>query len=278
MSRKFTEKEVNERIKEKHDNTIVMSNYTTTNAYANFECLICGYKWSTKPTYIINRGDGCYKCAHKRIGLLESLNEEEIRERIKTQHGEDIKLIIYGGTTHSKSTFQCARCGNVWNSTAHNVFIQKYACKKCWYIEIGRLKSGHNSNWWKNGITLLRPFIKSCLDEWKKKSMIACNYNCVIHNNHRFDEIHHLYPLNNIIKDALIELNLGEEEFIGDYPEEKIKLIINKVKEIHEKWPLGACLCRDSHKLFHLIYGRNNCVPQDFYEFQHKISIGEIQI
>ena len=164
MTKALSSEEAYKKLKEAHGDAIIMTNYYRTNSMANFECAICGYKWETKPTNVINAGEGCYVCAHKRIGQKEFLSEKEVKKQLKSIHSDKLSILKYGGTTHSISIFRCNTCGNIWESNLHAVLIQKYGCKKCWFKEIGRIKSGSNSNLWKGGVTALRPFIKGCLE------------------------------------------------------------------------------------------------------------------
>lgn len=155
-------------------------------------------------------------------------------------------------------------------------FLRSLKCKTCSRIENSVSNSGKNSPVWKGGTTSLKKFVSNNLSEWKRESMDFCNYKCIITGN-KFDDIHHLYPLNKIVQEALFELGLERYEFIGDYNEEDLTPITNKIVEIHYRYPLGVCLTKKIHKKFHQIYS-NNCTPEQFYEFAEKIKSGEIKI
>jgi len=272
MSRKLTEEEVLKRIKEKHGNKITMHNYIASGKKADFICNICGYKWKARVSNVINRGDSCFVCAHKKIGQKQSLTIDDVKKKLYKKHKNNIILLKYGGSTHIESEFECTVCKNIFVSSIHNILQQKYTCKECWLKKMGKLKAGSKSNFWKGGITKLRPYIKCTLGEWKKSSMEQCNYKCVAClEPHTFSDIHHLYPLSNIIEDALVELGYIEKDRMIDYGEKNIQKIVSKVLEIHSKHPLGACLCKKSHKAFHKIYGKTNNTPEEFYEFIEKI-------
>ena len=88
----------------------------------------------------------------------------------------------------------------------------------------------------------------------------------------------HLYPRNKILKEVFKNLGLKPKNLINEYSEEEIFLIINENKRLHKIYPLGVCLTKPVHKLFHKLYGSRDCTPEDFYEFQDKILNGEIQI
>jgi len=278
MSRKLTKEEVLKRIKEKHGNKITINNYLACDKHADFTCNICGNIWETAVTCIINQGTGCPNCGNNKGGGGQNrLTFQDVEKKLLKKHEGNITLLKYGGTSHKESEFKCNRCGNIFISDIHNVLHQKYACRKCWLKEMGKIKSGRKSNLWKGGITKLRPYIKCTLDSWKELSMKNSNYKCVACSGaHSFDDIHHLYSLSNIIEDSLIELGYTEKDRMIDYGEENIQKIVSKVLELHFKHPSGVCLCKNSHKKFHKIYGKENNTPEEFYEFVDKIKSKEI--
>lgn len=63
-----------------------------------------------------------------------------------------------------------------------------------------------------------------------------------------------------------------------DYTEDEIEIIINKFFEIQSKYPLGVCLRKDVHKLFHDTYGYGDNTPEQFYEFLSKYNNNGINI
>jgi len=275
MGRKaISEEEAKKRLFAIHGGDIIMSGYHSLYTEANFKNIVCNHEWTVVAYSTIESGHGCPTCARENLRKLLSFSEKEVVKSITKVHNGTIRILNYK-SMKNKSDFECLTCGYTWNTTPHSVITQETGCLKCSIVN----KSGSNSRLWKGGITKVRSFIRESrqFEIWQKDSMEQCNYKCII-TGKNFDEIHHLYPLNNIIKDALLELDLEKYEFIGNYSEEDMQPIVNKVMEIHYRYPLGVCLRRDIHVLFHKLYTKENCTPEDFYEFVDKINSGEIQI
>jgi hypothetical protein len=119
-------------------------------------------------------------------------------------------------------------------------------------------------------LSKLNQRLRSCITEWKKLSEKECNYRCIFTNSKKY-EVHHLKPFNEIIKEALTDLNIDIKD---KYTSSEIINIKNEVMELHNKYPLGICMSKKLHILFHKIYSKN-CSMEDFYDFERKIKLGE---
>lgn len=108
-------------------------------------------------------------------------------------------------------------------------------------------------------------FLRSCLNDWKKESLKRSNYQCVLTGAKDFD-IHHLYSFNIIIDETFDELALPVYANIGQYSPLEIESIIDKMLEIHHRYPLGVCIKKEIHISFHAKYGKN-VIPDDFVKF-----------
>jgi hypothetical protein len=328
------------KLNKRHNNTIKMTNYRIMNDQANFECLICGYNWSTTPHSVINGGTGCNNCASKLKGIKLRLDFNYVFNYIKSKNCELIskeynrsndRLSIRFECEHiRKMTFtdfkagkRCKPCsmktmgirmvtsdqkifdileknnlhfisfpnghlGNISKieyiceeghysiKSISKVFVSP-TCKKCNRIKQSKNQIGRKSLTWKGGRSKLHTFLRREIGEWKKLSMKNCNYKCVITGDN-FNDIHHLFSLSKIIELALIKLNLNDYNYSGNYTDNQLYSIAEEVKKIHLEYPLGVCLRKDVHKLFHLIYGKNDVCPKQFEEFKQKIDSGEITI
>ena len=118
-----------------------------------------------------------------------------------------------------------------------------------------------NNGNWKGGLTELSQFIRENLTEWKSFSMKNCSYKCIF-TGLNFNEIHHINPLNKMIKNAIEELDLKDKE---DYDKLERDKILYLVKEKHNN--IGICMCKEIHKLFHDIYSRLDFNMDDLIEF-----------
>jgi len=126
---------------------------------------------------------------------------------------------------------------------------------------------------WKGGSSPLNTYLRDFITEWKKFSMRECNYKCVITGDD-FKDIHHLYSFNKIIKEILDECKLPIYNTINNYTEDELNLFKLTCVSIHSKYPLGVCLRKDIHNLYHSIYGDDN-TPEQFEEFKNRYNNGE---
>jgi hypothetical protein len=216
------------------------------------------------------RGERCKNCSHKNAYYKNRISKNEV---IKILIDNDLKLVEFpDGYTKQKLVFVIYSCeeGHITKRKLSD-FLRYPTCKKCSRENFVLLHSGENSANWQNGKTNLSRFIRQLLTQWKNDSMKSCNYKCVI-TGERFDEIHHLYSFSKIVNDAMQELGLLKNKNRGDYSKREIELLENKIKEIHDNYPLGVCLRKDVHILFHKIYGKINNTPEQFRDFESKIN------
>lgn len=110
----------------------------------------------------------------------------------------------------------------------------------------------------------LNYYLRARSYEWRKKSIESCNKKCILIGSEQF-EVHHLYPVNQIISDTLYELNL-ENKDLDNYTSSELEIITEKFHEKQNKH-LGICIRRDIHNLFHSIYG-DIATKDDWDKFQ----------
>jgi hypothetical protein len=112
--------------------------------------------------------------------------------------------------------------------------------------------------------------LRSWITKWVKQSKINCNYKCIFTGSKQYD-VHHLKSYNEIIKEALKELNY---DLKSEYLSEEFINIKNKVVELHNNYPLGVCITNKIHILFHQLYTKEASID-DFYEFKKRYELGE---
>ena len=119
----------------------------------------------------------------------------------------------------------------------------------------------------KNNITYydIDDFIRHHNYEWKKLSMVNCNYKCLITGGSDF-EVHHTYSFNLILKEAMLDDRWISKE-INDYTSDELKLLLAIFFEYQSKYPLGVCVSVDYHRKFHSIYGNRANTPEQWNEF-----------
>ena len=118
-----------------------------------------------------------------------------------------------------------------------------------------------------NAYPTLAKYLRGQNQRWKNESMKHCGYKCVLTNGKDF-EIHHLYGVSNIIEDIFKgNKDLYKENF-SDYSEEELSFILEKFLEIQSGYPLGECIDKKLHTLFHSLYGQYYNTPEQWYRFK----------
>lgn len=212
----------------------------------------------------------------------EIRKKETIRNKTKNKILEVIESLefelinISDFSWDSKITYKCNN-GHIEENRNVREFMSRKNCMACTEIKRIKMISGKNASNWKGGRTELREYLDKRIKQWKKDSISYHNYRCYI-TGERFHHVHHLHSFNLIIEESLSELNLDKYQYMGEYSEEEISSIIDKVIEVHQRYPLGIPLRKDIHSLFHSLYGSGNNTPEQFYEFVDRIESGEIII
>ena len=130
------------------------------------------------------------------------------------------------------------------------------------------------------GYENLAKLFRGHIQEWKTKSMEACNYKCIFTGDKCFI-VHHIYGFNKILEEALYEINkiipiISDD--VKDYPKEELDIMIEIFTKIHNKYPLGVCVRKDIHDLFHRIYGSGGNTQEQWEVFKEKFLNGEYDL
>ena len=119
----------------------------------------------------------------------------------------------------------------------------------------------------RHAIPTLSKYLRGQNQKWKNDSMKQCDYKCVLTNSKKF-EIHHLYSVSNIIEDVFKENNISYYESFSDYSDEELSFILQKFLEIQSRYPLGECIDKKLHSLFHSLYGQYYNTPEQWDRFK----------
>lgn len=125
----------------------------------------------------------------------------------------------------------------------------------------------------KHGYETLEQYIRMNIADWKKRSMNNCDYKCVL-TGEKFDDIHHIHGFNLIFQETLDLLHVEIKDTIEEYTQKELDNIISTFCKIQDKYPLGVCLSKEIHKLFHSIYGYGNNTEEQWNEFEQNYKNG----
>lgn len=103
--------------------------------------------------------------------------------------------------------------------------------------------------------------------EWKIQSMKNCDYKCVITGSKDF-EIHHLYGVSNIISDIINMYPKYKNIKFEKLTNADLEFLTTKFIEHQSQYPLGECIRKDLHVLFHSLYGQYYNTPEQWYKFK----------
>lgn len=115
----------------------------------------------------------------------------------------------------------------------------------------------------------LAKLFRSKIHYWKVETMEKDEYKCVLTGSHEFD-IHHIYGFNKIVAEAL---NIADSQGklkscdVSDYSEQELNELIDIFQKVHSSYPLGVCIKKEIHKLFHKIYGAGGNTEWQWNQF-----------
>ncbi len=118
-----------------------------------------------------------------------------------------------------------------------------------------------------NSYPTLSKFLRGQNQKWKNDSMENCHYKCVLTGDKDF-QIHHLYGVSNIINDILTEYDDYKDKDFSDYSEDDLSFILDKFIFLQSEYPLGECVSKRIHTLFHSMYGQYYNTPDQWYKFK----------
>ena len=131
MSKKFTEEDFINKLKEKRPNVILLEKYINYSTKILFRCTKCGFEWRTSPKNILStKTEYCNKC-HNLDMKRYSSKEVFVKElRNKNTYLEKIDILgDYKGLKHNVLC-KCKECGTTWNPTVYTLQKLKY-CPHC---------------------------------------------------------------------------------------------------------------------------------------------------
>lgn len=141
-------------------------------------------------------------------------------------------------------------------------------------IQARRLSLGiYRRNMEQTTYETIAKYIRGHIQKWKKESMENCNYQCIFTGSKNF-QIHHLYGVSNIINDIVIENNFNIYDNFSDYSAEELNNILKAFLSRQDEYPLGVCVSKDIHVMFHSLYGQYYNTPEQWYRFEKDYTSG----
>lgn len=140
-------------------------------------------------------------------------------------------------------------------------------------LTLGFLRCGrYNDATYKN----ITKFIRGNIGQWKRDSMESCGYCCVLTGSKDF-QIHHRYSLSTILTEVIEENDIALKDDFHDYTKDELEYILDCFIKKQSEYPLGVCVRKDIHKMFHQIYGMR-VTPDMWDRFVENYRNGEISI
>lgn len=227
----------------------------------------------------------------KKMGLTKSQcwTDDEInimQEKYSSLGAMDIMEFLPNKSYHAiiaKAVSMGLRCDIFWTDDEKQYVIDNWEHMSDVEMGeiLGRSSSGVMEQRHKLGLyypTLdrkyydINDYIRHNNIDWKRRSMEYCNYKCILTGNSNF-EVHHIYSFNLILKEAMQDDRWIDRD-IKDYDESELKNILNIFNEYQDKYPLGACISTNIHKLFHSIYGNRCNTIEQWDEFEQNYKNG----
>lgn len=159
--------------------------------------------------------------------------------------------------------------------------------KSDWQLSIELSRTARSIKWMRSNLGLFRQdpdrdlsyddlnkYLRGNIYDWKIKSMESCNYQCILTGSKDF-AIHHLYNFQYILETFLSTHDFHIFEDINKYSKEELNGLLETFVDYHNTFPLGVCVSKELHKLFHHCYGKSFNTPEQWNEFTRNYKKGK---
>lgn len=181
----------------------------------------------------------------------------------------------YAGNT-TKFEYICKECG-ASNIASGAWFLKHRYCKLCHKKVTRDNRLGEKNAGWKGGTRRLSLFFRKFINDWYVDSLKSTNYKCII-TGKPAKAVHHLYPFHKIVDEFLLNKGIFSKMTTSNFSSEELSNLIDEFIPFHNSFGLGIPLTKELHVLFHTIFWTTDNTKEQFYEFQQRISSGEITI
>lgn len=216
--------------------------------------------WSNLETQILINNYP-YKPMNELLDLLPNRNKNMINSKARS-----LKLISYTYKVSQWKDDEIEYIKANWEITPDKLMAKKlgksFRAVKWKRESLGLYRIDFENKSYQN----LSKYLRGHLQIWKKKSMESCNYKCVLTGSKNF-EIHHLYGFSNILNELLIEYPQYIDKLFSELSENDLSFILEKFIEKHNSYPLGVCVDKKLHILFHRMYGQYYNTEEQWKQF-----------
>lgn len=235
-------------------------------------CLICDYTRPVSPGAILYDENPCPVCSGhkgtlKTFTLWTKKNRPEFyipQNQIYKGSMEDIKIVCI---KHNETfDLRANDFKNGVNGCPICVFETKSEVTKKLHEQY--IIDGNNHPYW-NGLRRLYDHLREQLGDWKKLSLEANGYFCVI-TGEKLAAIHHTRSFKDIVLETIQVTGLPIYESIQEYSQKELKFIQSTCLKLHDFYGLGFPLSKESHSEFHSMYGNGGNTIDQFIVFLMK--------
>jgi hypothetical protein len=235
----------------------------------DLRCLACGYE-SLTVVYDILRGLRSCPVCNGAKGSLETFTQWTKENRPEYEISQNQ---TYEGN-RSTVKILCLRHNKIFDIFPGNFKRGANSCPECTYEQNAentrnlrkQFDTIGKNNPKFNGLSPLRNYLRTQLEDWKRLSMKEHDYKCVV-TGEPFDVIHHAYGFNEIVIDTIELTGLPIHETVEVYSQEELELIRSTFLKLHDFYGPGFPLSTDIHDEFHSMYRYGGNTNEQFVEF-----------
>lgn len=194
MGKLLTHEEFVERLKKKHPNIQVLSEYVNSKVPIKVKCLNDGFEFSRRPDQLLRLKNGCPVCSGRKVlpgrNDLNTLRPDLTKYLLNPKDGDNVRP-----KSNKRIKVKCPHCGHVKEIVVFELYTYGFSCPIC-----------------SDGISYPNKFIRNMLTqlnvefrpehifEWsptKRYDQYIPNYNLIIENHGRqhFEQVNYMMSL-----------------------------------------------------------------------------------
>ena len=136
-TKKLTQAEYEERVKEKVPTVKILSEYDGGGNPITYQCLVCGKIFTTQARVLL-MGEGCANCRNTKISQA-LIKQTEVFVQELEKINPSIRILGEYKGSHAKIKYLCTKCGHEHSATPTNL-LTGYGCPRCKSFSKGEKK------------------------------------------------------------------------------------------------------------------------------------------